>query len=253
MYVGQTRNDVRKRWDSHKTPSGPSTLVKNSIKKHGWGNFSKEILVEVPNEKLNDYERLFIEKLGAFGKNGLNLTPGGQDCSPMLVPEIKKKRIEKMKVPEVRKRWLAAITTAQQNPDQKAKLSKLCKERCKDPLHMEKRKQGQKRYLETLTEEQQKNVISRMTTPEATEKRINSLKKTLATKEGKTNKSNATKASWKDPVSREKRIKALKEAALKRKKQKPDKVPYNKERRGEAMRLVWLKRKVIVRIESSAL
>jgi hypothetical protein len=135
----------------------------------------------------------------------------------MLVPEVKAKRMATMRIPDVRKRWLTAITAAQKNPEQKALLSKLCTERCKDPAHMQKRKEGMERYLATLTKEEQDWVTKRMRTPEATVKRVKALKATLASPIGKKNHADATKAGWKNPDTRAKRIAGMKANAAKRK------------------------------------
>ena len=151
--------------------------------------------------------------------------------------------MDTMKIPDVRKRWLSAITKAQQNPEQKALLSQLCKERCKNPDHMQKRADGQKRFLDTLDDSEKKQVIDRMKTPEAKAKRVKALRATLSTAIGKQNHGNATRASWKDPETRARRMESLQKAAAQRRKPKPVKIPYDKERRAEAMRASWLKRK----------
>ena len=98
----------------------------------------------------------------------------------MLVPEVKKRRMDKMKEPEVHKNWLGAITTAQQKPEQRELLSKLCKERCKNPAHMQKREEGRKRHMDSLDEEGKANVTARMRTPEAQAKRLESYHATIA-------------------------------------------------------------------------
>ena len=215
MYVGQTKQKrYEQRWLCHKSDAKTGRLkchLHRSIRKYGWESFKWSVLLQTPNDQLDFWETHFIDKFDTV-KSGLNEMPGGQHISPMEVPEIKQRRIDKMKEPDVHAKWLASITKAQQNPEQKQLLSKLCKERCQDPQHMKKRREGQERFLSTLDEAERKNVIDRMATPEATAKRVKALKATLATTEGKTNKSNATTNSWKDPVSRAKRIAALKKS-----------------------------------------
>ena len=109
---------------------------------------------------------------------------------------------------------------------------------------MLKREEGRLRHLESLDEEGRRNVIARMQTNDAQEKRVASLKNTLATPEAKAKKSNASKLSWQDPKSRANRMEGLQKAALKRKKPKQEKVPYDNNRRSEAMRKGWIKRKM---------
>lgn len=180
-YVGQTINDPRTRWRNHKCPSSSKGFhLKRAINKYGWDAFRTEVLVELPNDALDEQEIYFIRMFGAFGPNGLNSTPGGQEYSPMLVPEVKQRRMDKMKEPEVRKKWIEAITTAQQKPEQRELLSKLCKERCKDPAHMQKREEGRKRHMDSLDEEGKANVTARMQTPEAQAKRLKNYHATIA-------------------------------------------------------------------------
>ena len=179
-YVGQTIHDPRTRWRNHKCPSSSKGYhLKNAINKYGWEAFRTEVLVEVPNELLNEQEVYFIRMFDAFGPNGLNSTPGG-DFKPMLVPENRQRRIDTMKQPEVRTNWLNSITAAQQKPEQRALLSKLTTERCKDPEHMKKRAEGRQRYMDSLNDEEKANVMDRCHTPEAESKRLKSFHATIA-------------------------------------------------------------------------
>tara|TARA_B110001452_G_scaffold189992_1_gene160171 strand:+ start:686 stop:1612 length:927 start_codon:yes stop_codon:yes gene_type:complete len=182
---------------------------------HGWSLFNFETVCEAENDQLDDLEIHYISKYNSF-EDGLNSTPGGKQYSSMLVPEVKAKRMATMRIPDVKKRWLLAITAAQRNPEQRALLSKLCKERCQDSSHMQKRADGIQRYLDTLSDAGRKWYIDRMRTPEATSKRVKSLKAKLATPIGKKTHGDATARSWKDPESREKRMAGLKKAAEKR-------------------------------------
>ena len=51
-------------------------VLHRSIRKYGWDNFKKEILLQTNNEFLNDYEVKLIEMYDTW-KNGLNMTSGG--------------------------------------------------------------------------------------------------------------------------------------------------------------------------------
>jgi len=209
-YVGQTINDVRKRFSSHKSQkSRKGYYLRRAIDKYGWENFRAETLVEVPNVDLDWYETHFVKMYNAFGPHGLNCTPGG-DFKPMLVPENRQRRIDKMKEPVVKAQWLSAITKAQQKPEQRERLSKLCTERCKDPEHMKKRKDGQERFLASLTEAERTNVIQRMRTPEATTKRLNKFHDTIAER-----RKTGWKPKW-DPDVRAKRDAKFKETMAKK-------------------------------------
>ena len=188
-YVGQTINDPRTRWRNHKCPSSSKGFhLKRAIDKYGWNAFRAEVLVEVPNNELDEQEMHFVKMFDAYGPHGLNSTPGGQSFSPMLVPEVKQRRIDKMKEPEVRKNWLEAITTAQQRPEQKALLSQLTKERCKDPAHMQKRAEGRKRHMDSLDDEGRADIMNRTHTPQAEAKRLASFRATIAKRKADPNR-----------------------------------------------------------------
>lgn len=225
VYIGQTIQAVHKRWCQHVCPSSwetKSTHLATAVKMFGWKLFEFEVVCEAANDKLDDLEIRYIAEYNSF-HDGLNSTPGGKQYSSMLVPEVKAKRMAKMRIPDVRERWLTAITAAQRDPEQRALLSKLCKERCQDPAHMQKRADGTQRYLDSLTDEGRRWVFERMQTPQATAKRVESLKATLATPIGKKNKSDASTASWKDPVARANRMAGLQKAADKRRYTAPEK------------------------------
>lgn len=242
LYVGQTRNAVHKRWRQHQCPSSlKDTHLGRAIKKYGWDMFEFKVVTECDNADLDELEIHYISKWNTF-EDGLNSTPGGQKSSPMLVPELKQKRIDVMKIPDVRENWLKAITAAQQRPEQRALLSKLCTERCKDPEHMKKRAAGVKKFLDTLDDSGREWVVQRMLTKEAIAKRVAKFKKTASSEIAKQKKSNATKLAWQNPHSRAKRMESLKEAAAKRKKVKLPKVPYDRERRSQAARASWERR-----------
>ena len=188
VYIGQTVQDVQRRWEQHRVPckwTSQQTHLARAVRMYGWNNFRFEVVCQAADHQLDRLEIEYIAQHDSY-RNGLNSTTGGSMRDMMKLPE------------------------------QRAMLSKLCVERCKDPAHMQKRAEGTQRYLDTLTEEKRRWVIDRMLTPEATAKRVASLKATLATPIGKTTKSNATKAAWANPESRERRMKALKEAAGKR-------------------------------------
>jgi len=87
-YIGQTRNYLE-RWHSHKDDAKRGKGcpgVRNAIKKWGWKNIKKEVLVWCRPEDMDHLERLFIDLYDTH-KNGLNCTEGG-DVKPMQDPSI---------------------------------------------------------------------------------------------------------------------------------------------------------------------
>nr|DAT29003.1 MAG TPA: intron associated endonuclease [Caudoviricetes sp.] len=49
----------------------------NAMNKYGIENFVVEELIECPNDELDSYEKMYIEKLQTYGHNGYNATKGG--------------------------------------------------------------------------------------------------------------------------------------------------------------------------------
>lgn len=76
IYVGQTRQTLRRRISQHKR--NKKSFIGRAICKHGWENFKVEILEECETlEKLNECEKFWINKLNCQVPNGYNLTDGG--------------------------------------------------------------------------------------------------------------------------------------------------------------------------------
>jgi len=82
-YIGQTSKSLEERKVSHKCDSNRKDKSKfyfhNAIRKYGFEDFEWEILEDGIQEdkKLNEREIYWIKKLGTFGKNGYNMTGGG--------------------------------------------------------------------------------------------------------------------------------------------------------------------------------
>lgn len=84
-YIGQTSQTFEKRMTNHKSSAANLNkkdgcrLLNNAIRKHGWDNFTKEILLQCNDEDLDDYEIHFIEEHVTLVDDGFgyNLTAGG--------------------------------------------------------------------------------------------------------------------------------------------------------------------------------
>lgn len=79
-YIGQTHYSIEKRWQEHRYDSHKNRYVNrplyNAIQKYGIKYFFIEQIEEVPNEKLNERERYWIEYYDSYN-NGYNATKGG--------------------------------------------------------------------------------------------------------------------------------------------------------------------------------
>ena len=82
-YIGQSI-DYEKRLKHHYWASKtyPYKLYR-SIRKYGWENFKKEILLYCNDEHLDDYEKKFIAQLDTL-KTGLNSTAGGTGTAGLV-------------------------------------------------------------------------------------------------------------------------------------------------------------------------
>ena len=114
-YIGKSVN-FKQRMRQHKYPKKTDkTYLHNSIRKHGWDKFKKEIIIDdVPEEDLSNLEISYIEVENTMCPNGYNLTKGGQGTSGYKYTpeqrEIKIKVIEiynsKLDEREKRKKFL---------------------------------------------------------------------------------------------------------------------------------------------------
>ena len=82
VYVGQSI-EYKKRMKTHEdSGKNPKFYLGYAIRKYGWENFTKEILIDdVPEEDLNNLEINYIAFYNSFGPGGYNLTKGGGGMS----------------------------------------------------------------------------------------------------------------------------------------------------------------------------
>jgi len=82
VYVGQTLNYKDRMKKHEKSGKNPKYYFPYAISKHGWENFTKEILIDdVPEEDLDNLEINYIDFYNSFGPGGYNLTIGGGGAS----------------------------------------------------------------------------------------------------------------------------------------------------------------------------
>jgi len=83
VYVGQTLNYKDRMKKHEKSGKNPKYYFPYAISKHGWENFTKEILIDdVPEEDLDNLEINYIAFYNSFNREkGYNLTQGGGGMS----------------------------------------------------------------------------------------------------------------------------------------------------------------------------
>lgn len=82
IYIGQTTKTLKARMTQHLSHAKKDTSRKGyfqrALKRHGHQNFMWEVIDQGDSpEELNDKEEDWIIYYGSYGKNGYNLTPGG--------------------------------------------------------------------------------------------------------------------------------------------------------------------------------
>ncbi len=80
-YVGKTIYSITKRFQEHCRDSKKERCERrplyDAMNKYGIENFVVKELIECPNDELDSYEKMYIEKLQTYGHNGYNATKGG--------------------------------------------------------------------------------------------------------------------------------------------------------------------------------
>lgn len=100
QYIGQTTQELRRRWAFHVCKRSGCTYLKNAIEKYGKENFKIEEIYKAQSlEELDRKEQEFIIKFNTLAPNGYNLTSGGE--RPVFSEEVKDKisRSSKGKTP----------------------------------------------------------------------------------------------------------------------------------------------------------
>lgn len=74
-YIGKTTRTIEKRTKEHNLPSNKCPALNRAIQKYS--TYETEILIEIDDSLLNDYEEEFILTYNTIVPNGYNLTYGG--------------------------------------------------------------------------------------------------------------------------------------------------------------------------------
>jgi len=91
LYVGQSI-DVECRWETHFAESKrttPRSLVSRGIKKYGWQNVERSVLVFCNQVDLDEFEVRFIEGFGSLTPHGYNIAAGGKFVMQNATPYLK--------------------------------------------------------------------------------------------------------------------------------------------------------------------
>lgn len=91
VYIGQTIQDVRKRWRRHCAPTSRKSLIGTALFKYKKENFTFEVIDETPTDvnELNNLEKYYIRQFNTTSPNGYNLTEGGLNY--VITDELREK------------------------------------------------------------------------------------------------------------------------------------------------------------------
>jgi group I intron endonuclease len=80
-YIGKSV-EFKTRMGTHRRMADGCRYLNNAIRKYGWDNFKKEIIIDdVPEEDLSNLETSYIDVENTLAPNGYNLTKGGEGSS----------------------------------------------------------------------------------------------------------------------------------------------------------------------------
>jgi group I intron endonuclease len=96
-YIGQTKRSFDKRLKEHSKCEGNCIILENAIKKYGIDSFDYEILIEINDTLLDEYETKFIDLLDTLEPNGYNVRSGGKIAAHS---ELSKERMRQSKLGE---------------------------------------------------------------------------------------------------------------------------------------------------------
>lgn len=98
-YIGKTTRTIEERLREHARDRKGNSAIHNAVKKHGWDNFTYEVLHECNNACLDTWEQIEILRHKTLSPNGYNLTTGGDGCSPTKITRDKLSKANKGRVP----------------------------------------------------------------------------------------------------------------------------------------------------------
>ena len=223
-YIGLTSN-YKKRCYSHQYQKNKHqcTAFFNAIKKHGWGNFTHEILKDnLTLEQAKSEEKRLIALYNTFTPHGYNLTTGGEGCK---VSEETKKRVGSASkkthaMPEFKEKFSALMASVNNRPE----LIEKHKQIANSPEFKEKMSNAVKKAI-NRTEVKEKIRLA-FSCPINKAKRSESAKKANSRLDVKLKISNALIEAHKRPDVKAKRIAAF---SILKEKRKASKIAKQKE------------------------
>ena len=77
IYIGQTTQDLERRWKGHRKNNSNCRYLKSAFKKYGVENFDFQLVCITFDNQLDDMEIKYIEQYNCLVPNGYNIRLGG--------------------------------------------------------------------------------------------------------------------------------------------------------------------------------
>jgi group I intron endonuclease len=216
IYIGQTSQDPKKRWQNGESAYLHNPHFLNAIKKYGWDNFEHEILLEgLTQEEMSYWEDYYIEYYDSRNADkGYNINKGGQispfqelwkdnDFREKMSKQQSELMKERLKNPKERERLQQiSIKNWESHPERKEeyakRLSEILKELWKDEEYKKARSQDMKELWqgeqrEKLIQNSKNNAINNWKNPNYRKKMCKSV---INIETGQEFESGAAAARW---------------------------------------------------------
>lgn len=95
-YIGQTKRKLEKRICEHKNMIPGCVALNNAIAKYGFEQMKIEVILEINDSLLNEYEKRFIDMYDTQYPNGYNIRSGGSQNSTHCAESCERMRQSKL-------------------------------------------------------------------------------------------------------------------------------------------------------------
>jgi group I intron endonuclease len=126
FYVGQTVQKFKYRFRSHQISH---SILGNALRKYGVNKFNIILLENIPEDKLDELEKEYIQKYNSLYPNGYNFQSGGQS-SHHLHKETKKRMSEDRKGKPSNRKGIHLTEETKKKMSESQKGKNISKEQC---------------------------------------------------------------------------------------------------------------------------
>lgn len=194
-YIGQTVLTVLGRFRQHCWPSSSDTAIHDALMYYGPDAFKIVTLVEVPDELLDHYERVYIDVYGTFEKWGYNQTRGG-DVNPMHDASVRAKCAATHARPDVKAKHKKAMRVAMGDPDRRKRISKTLSKTLATPEARQQRSDQVAAAWKGNEKKRGESIKAGLNKPEARKKHVEALQRIGKDPAVKKKRSESMKAYW---------------------------------------------------------